>query len=117
MDQQQVPDGVSELRPRRPDLLDADPTRDDRQLPAMAVVALDRSPMSRRSLKGLAFVLALCIVPALASAHPLDPLTPDEIRAAARIARMDARLSQAKFASILLNEPAKAQVNAWRPGQ
>jgi len=60
---------------------------------------------------------AMCAVPALASAHPLDPLTPDEIRAAARIARTDARLSQAQFASILLNEPAKAQVNAWRPGQ
>ena len=73
--------------------------------------------MSRRRLKGLALVLAICVVPSPGSAHPLDPLTPDEIRAAARIARMDPRLSQAQFASILLNEPAKAQVNAWRPGQ
>ena len=79
--------------------------------------AADRRPMSRRRLKGLALVLAICVVPTPGSAHPLDPLTPDEIRAAARIARMDPRLSQAQFASILLNEPAKAQVNAWRPGQ
>jgi primary-amine oxidase len=68
-------------------------------------------------MKGVAFTLVLVAAPALVSAHPLDPLTPDEIRAAARIARTDLRLSTAQFASILLNEPAKAAVIAWRPGQ
>lgn len=57
------------------------------------------------------------VAPVRAAAHPLDPLTPDEIRSAAQIARTDARLATASFAAILLNEPAKASVRAWRPGQ
>ena len=57
----------------------------------------------------------LCL-PGLVAAHPLDPLTPDEIRAAAQVARTDARFATAQFASILLDEPAKADVIAWRPG-
>ena len=56
------------------------------------------------------------LLPALAVAHPLDPLTPDEIRVAAQVARTDARFAGAQFASILLDEPAKADVIAWRPG-
>ena len=56
------------------------------------------------------------LLPALAAAHPLDPLTADEIRVAAQIARTDARFASAQFASILLDEPAKADVIAWRPG-
>ena len=71
----------------------------------------------RQHLTRLALALGIGLVPAFASAHPLDPLTPDEIRAAGRIARMDARLADAQFASILLNEPAKAAVLDWRTGQ
>ena len=56
------------------------------------------------------------LLPALAAAHPLDPLTADEIRVAAQVARTDARFASAQFASILLDEPAKADVIAWRPG-
>jgi primary-amine oxidase len=56
------------------------------------------------------------LLPALAVAHPLDPLTPDEIRVAAQVARTDARFASAQFASILLDEPTKADVIAWRPG-
>jgi primary-amine oxidase len=56
------------------------------------------------------------LLPALAVAHPLDPLTADEIRVAAQVARTDARFAGAQFASILLDEPAKADVIAWRPG-
>ena len=56
------------------------------------------------------------LLPALAAAHPLDPLTADEIRVAAQVARSDARFASAQFASILLDEPAKADVIAWRPG-
>jgi primary-amine oxidase len=56
------------------------------------------------------------LLPALAAAHPLDPLTADEIRVAAQVARTDARFASAQFASILLDEPAKADVLAWRPG-
>ena len=57
-----------------------------------------------------ALTAGVLILPVPAAAHPLDPLTPDEIRAAAQIARTDARFSSALFASILLNEPAKADV-------
>ena len=70
----------------------------------------------RRTLT-VALTLAVFVLPAVAAAHPLDPLTPDEIRAAAQIARTDARFASARVASILLNEPAKADVNRWRPGQ
>lgn len=67
----------------------------------------------------LAAVLTVCalLAPRAAAAHPLDPLTPDEIRIAAGVARTDARFATASFASILLNEPAKAAVTAWREGQ
>jgi primary-amine oxidase len=64
----------------------------------------------------VALAVGVLFLPALVDAHPLDQLTPDEIRAAAQVARMDARFARAQFASILLNEPAKADVIAWRPG-
>ena len=43
--------------------------------------------------------------------HPLDPLTPDEIRTAIETAKKDARLAGAAFPSITLDEPAKAEVH------
>ena len=69
----------------------------------------------RRTLTAV-LVLGVLVLPALAGAHPLDPLTADEIRAAAQVARMDARFARAQFASILLDEPPKPDVIAWRPG-
>jgi primary-amine oxidase len=51
------------------------------------------------------------------AAHPLDPLTADEIRAATEIMRADARLADAMLPFISVQEPAKADVLAWRPGQ
>ena len=71
---------------------------------------------ARRALAS-AIALAWLAAPARAQTHPLDPLTPDEIRSAARVARTDARFAAASFASILLDEPAKADVVAWRPGR
>ena len=50
-------------------------------------------------------------------AHPLDPLTADEIRAAAAIAKSDARLAKAAFASVVLQEPSKADVVASTSGR
>ena len=52
---------------------------------------------------------------AAAARHPLDPLTPDEIRAIGEVARADARLAQAAFHSVTLHEPAKSEVLAWQP--
>jgi primary-amine oxidase len=49
--------------------------------------------------------------------HPLDPLTPDEIRVAIETAKNDERLAGAAFPSINMLPPAKADVLAWRPGQ
>ena len=49
--------------------------------------------------------------------HPLDPLTPDEIRTAATIARRDLALSEtARFAAIRLLEPSKTAVRSHRAG-
>jgi len=55
--------------------------------------------------------------PTLAAGHPLDPLTPDEIRIAIQAARGDARLAGAAFPSIAVQEPPKADVLAWQPGR
>ena len=43
MDQHQIPDGVRQLRSRRSNLLSAASADDDRQHPAVAIVAVDRS--------------------------------------------------------------------------
>ena len=49
--------------------------------------------------------------------HPLDPLTEDEIRFAVQAAKADSRLAAAAFTSIVLQEPAKAEVLSWQPGR
>lgn len=51
------------------------------------------------------------------AAHPLDPLTADEIRVAVQVARSDSRFAGAAFPSIALQDPPKASVLAWQPGQ
>jgi len=51
------------------------------------------------------------------TAHPLDPLTADEFRAAAAVLRRDRGVAERwRFASIELREPAKDVVRAFRPG-
>ncbi len=50
-------------------------------------------------------------------AHPLDPLRADEIRAAVAAVRASGRITEgALFSTITLDEPAKAAVIAYRPG-
>lgn len=49
--------------------------------------------------------------------HPLEPLTPDEIAAAVAIVRQEKSLSSSfRFATVTLNEPAKATVLSFKPG-
>ncbi len=49
--------------------------------------------------------------------HPLEPLTADEIRRTAAALRRDRGVGESyRFASIALEEPAKAVVKAWTPG-
>lgn len=64
-----------------------------------------------------AILAVLCAAPD-AAAHPLDPLSPDEIRAAVAVLR-DQGLVDAttRFPLIDLDEPDKAAVMAWQPGQ
>jgi primary-amine oxidase len=51
------------------------------------------------------------------AAHPLDPLTSEEIRISVQTAKADGRLGVATFPSIALLDPSKAGVLAWQPGQ
>jgi primary-amine oxidase len=49
--------------------------------------------------------------------HPLDPLTPEEIRAVVAGVRADPGFASGiQFETIELMEPPKAEVRAWRPG-
>ncbi|MEL6230873.1 MAG: tyramine oxidase, partial [Cyanobacteria bacterium J06627_3] len=49
--------------------------------------------------------------------HPLTPLTPEEISAAVAIIRQAKSLeSSFRFATVTLNEPAKATVLGFQPG-
>ncbi|HEY1796746.1 MAG TPA: hypothetical protein VGG57_11580 [Stellaceae bacterium] len=64
------------------------------------------------------FAIVAALWAASAVAHPLDPLTPDEIRAAVAVLR-DQGLVDAttRFPLIALDEPDKAAVMTWQPGQ
>ena len=68
------------------------------------VTGCERSPSSEKSASAAAPPSASVAVTA---AHPLDPLTPDEIRLAVRVAKGDARFVAAAFPSIAVQEPPK----------
>lgn len=72
-----------------------------------------------RWLGGLAVLgLGLAAGPALAAPHPLDALKADEYRAAVAALRAAGHVDDAtRFAQVRLEEPPKAQVLAWQPGQ
>ncbi|NEQ50541.1 MAG: primary-amine oxidase [Leptolyngbya sp. SIO3F4] len=56
-------------------------------------------------------------VTATTVAHPLEPLTPDEITAAVAIVRQEKSLEASfRFATVTLNEPAKETVLSFKPG-
>jgi primary-amine oxidase len=55
---------------------------------------------------------------AAAPAAPLDPLTADELAEAKAIAEASSRFPDGGvFPTVTLDEPPKAEVNAWSPGQ
>jgi primary-amine oxidase len=55
--------------------------------------------------------------PAVQVQHPLDPLTPGEIEAAAKVLAASPQFPEAaQFATIVLKEPAKSDVLAFAPG-
>ncbi len=54
---------------------------------------------------------------AAAAPHPLDPLSAEEVRAAAQVIRADARLAAADLPFITVQDPPKADVLAWQPGR
>ena len=50
-------------------------------------------------------------------AHPLDPLSKEEIAAASKLLKESGKLpANARFQTIVLNEPPKAEVYAFKPG-
>ena len=52
-----------------------------------------------------------------AAAHPLEPLTADEVAQAVRILRSECQLGDAmRFVVVTLHEPAKETVFSFRPG-
>jgi primary-amine oxidase len=68
-------------------------------------------------LRRVTLMLLLAAAPAWAQTHPLDPLSRDEITSAAKVIRAAPQFPPAgKFASLVLKEPAKADVLAFRPG-
>jgi primary-amine oxidase len=71
----------------------------------------------RRIALPIALLLMLCGPPG-ASAHPLDPLSADEITTAVAVLRAagDAD-AETRFPLLDLDEPPKATVLAWQPGQ
>lgn len=70
-----------------------------------------------RALLSAGALALLLAAPAQSLAHPLDPLTKDEIRAAARALRtMDGFPAGGRFALLALDDPAKEQVLSFRPG-
>ncbi|MEO0489152.1 MAG: primary-amine oxidase, partial [Cyanobacteria bacterium J06659_2] len=57
------------------------------------------------------------VTAAVAVNHPLEPLTPDEITTAVAIVRQQKSLGTSfRFATVTLNEPAKATVLSFKPG-
>src|SRR6478735_3829395 len=54
---------------------------------------------------------------ATAAAHPLEPLSPEEVVAAVALARRERRLGESfRFVTVTLNEPAREAVLGHRPG-
>lgn len=64
-------------------------------------------------LRRVVYVMVVVAIAAAAAAHPLDPLSEEEIRTAVQIMKADARLASAAFPLIALAEPSKADVLAW----
>ena len=74
--------------------------------------------MSRRTLSATVGILSgLCLGASALAAHPLDPLTADELKAVGEVLRADGLVDDGtRFPQIRLEEPEKAKVLAWRPG-
>src|SRR5262245_9230578 len=66
-------------------------------------------------------LLAAVMTPTFALAkatHPLDPLSQEEVTAAVQVLKSAGKLSPAmRFPNLTLNEPPKAEVLAFKPGQ
>ena len=53
-----------------------------------------------------------------ATQHPLDPLSPEEIRAAVSLVKQSGKTSdRARFVVVTLNEPPKSVVSGFQPGE
>ncbi|MEN3334707.1 MAG: primary-amine oxidase [Blastocatellia bacterium] len=77
----------------------------------------------KHSTFSLAFLIAFCLLaPVLAMAadyptHPLDSLSGDEIAATVEVLKASGKTTEAsRYATIMLREPPKAEVLAFKPG-
>jgi primary-amine oxidase len=79
-----------------------------------------RGAFFARLLCRAALALACAAAPAAQGAgtsHPLDPLTRDEINAAAQVLKDAGKVTdKSRFSTVVLSEPPKAEVLAFRPG-
>ena len=77
------------------------------------------NPLQKTSVRILRFIsivslsLAGAVQIGMAASHPLDPLSADEIRAAAAIIKADARFSASVVPFITVEEPPKSEVLTW----
>src|SRR5438105_15208884 len=81
----------------------------------MPVIALSLC----RVIAGFVVLLAALCLPysAFAANHPLDPLSREEIAAAVEILKASGKISDAsRFSTLVLNEPPKAEVLPYKPG-
>jgi primary-amine oxidase len=83
----------------------------------LCAVALGTSACERVPFAAEAGTEAAPAPTAATPTHPLDPLSGDEIRTAVAVVRADSRFATAAFHAIAAEEPAKADVLAWRPGR
>lgn len=67
-------------------------------------------------IRRLACILGAALASLPASAHPLDALTGPEMTRAVGVLRAGGQLTTGKVAVVTLEEPAKLDVLAWRPG-
>src|SRR5262249_48874091 len=77
----------------------------------------DMRPEYRARLGVVALLLGARITAGDQPAHPLDPLSEVEINAVRTILQTDGKVDDAtRYPQVILSEPPKGQVLAWKPG-
>ena len=76
-----------------------------------------RLPLSAAFLLALALLAPMRAMAADYPTHPLDPLSREEITATVDILKASGKTTDAsRYATVMLREPAKSEVLAFKPG-